>query len=78
VIQSARDGDALVLRVRNESTSAGPAERAGGSGAGVGLRNTRARLEHLYGSRHRFSLVHSDSGETVAEARFPCRVERLA
>lgn len=38
---------------------------AGGT-PGIGLRNTRARLEHLYGSEGRFDLAPSDGGVTAS------------
>lgn len=46
---------------------------APGTGSGLGLRNTRARLEQLYGSRQRFTLTprEGEQGGTVAEVRIP-------
>ena len=49
----------LVLRVRDDGPGLGDAPRPGGSG--LGLANTRARLEQLYGSDQRLDL------ENVAE-----------
>ena len=40
---------------------------------GVGLRNTVARLEQLYGPRQRFTLSDAPGGGTVAEVRLPLR-----
>jgi two-component system, LytTR family, sensor kinase len=40
---------------------------------GVGLRNTRARLEHLYGSEQRFELIDAPGGGTIASVRIPFR-----
>jgi hypothetical protein len=37
----------------------------------VGLRNTVARLEQLYGPEGRFTLRAADGGGTVAEIRLP-------
>ena len=68
-VEGSRAGDALVLRVINDaadSTFAGSS-----SGSGVGLRNTRARLEQLYGSRQRFSLESHPALGVVAEVRLP-------
>jgi two-component system, LytTR family, sensor kinase len=42
------------------------------SGNGVGLANTRARLEQLYGEDHRFELTHGDAG-TSAVIEIPLR-----
>ena len=62
------DGGDLVLSIENnaplvESTA----------GTGVGLRNTRARLSHLYGQEHHFTLRGDDSAtpSTTAEIRLP-------
>ena len=69
-------GDQLVLCVENEGPPADEASAAtgggGGGGTGVGVRNTRARLEHLYGSEQRFTLRPAGGGVgTVAEIRLP-------
>ncbi|CAN5759319.1 histidine kinase [soil metagenome] len=76
-ISSAREVDTLRVRVRDdgrglqESTSA----RTGGGG-GVGLSNTRARLERLYGSLHEFRVENRKGGGVDVEFRIPFRVER--
>jgi two-component system LytT family sensor kinase len=58
----------LVLTVENNA----PLVDTGG-GAGVGVRNTRARLSHLYGDEQRFELRGGDgaSPSTIAEIRLP-------
>ena len=62
------EGDQLVLCVENN----GPLAETSG-GMGVGLRNTRARLAHLYGEDQSFSLRAGDAGtqSTLAEIRLP-------
>ncbi len=40
---------------------------------GVGLRNTVARLQHLYGERGRFELTNAPDGGTVAHISIPYR-----
>lgn len=62
------EGDQLVLRVENNA----PFVQSGESG-GVGVRNTRARLAHLYGGEQSFEL-HGTNAEipvTIAEIRLP-------
>lgn len=46
-----------------------------GAGSGLGLRNTVARLEQLYGSAQSFTLTSADGGGTVAEVRLPYRTQ---
>jgi two-component system, LytTR family, sensor kinase len=71
-VEGARDGDALVLRVINDA----PADTvaASPSRTGVGIRNTRARLEQLYGTRQRFTLDRDTERGVVAEVRLPFHV----
>ena len=73
-IEAMLEGETLVLRVRDD----GPGEesRPDGSSNGVGLRNTRARLEQLYGAAGRFSLTRNEEGLTVAEVRLPATSDR--
>jgi hypothetical protein len=66
-IEVRRDGDSLCLEVRDSGPGVRPetAPRA----PGIGLTNTRIRLEHLYGARHSFEL-HTGHG-TQVRARIP-------
>jgi LytS/YehU family sensor histidine kinase len=68
VIASRREGDDLVLEIRDNGTGlpAGAAPREG-----VGLRNIRERVDQLYGPRARFSLAPAPGGGTVAMLRLP-------
>jgi hypothetical protein len=74
-VEGAREGDALVLRVINDAPGeaslvvASPTSRTG-----VGIRNTRARLEQLYGNRQRFTLERDAERGVVAEVRLPFHV----
>lgn len=73
-IEAVLDADTLVLRVRDNGP--GDAGRAESEGGGVGLRNTRARLEQLYGPAGQFSLSRNAEGMTVAEVRIPVTRDR--
>ena len=67
-----RDGDRLVLTVRDT----GPGFSAGGSksaGSGVGLANTRARLEQLYGADAVLETVNPPEGGALVRAVLPWR-----
>ena len=66
-ITATREGHDVRISVRDD----GPGI-TGTTGSGVGLANTRARLEQLYGSGHAFEIRSSDSGVT-AELRIPYR-----
>jgi two-component system LytT family sensor kinase len=63
------EGDALVLRVADN----GPGMRAPGTsgGAGVGLRNIRSRLRHLYGDAASLALDPAAGGGLEASVRLP-------
>jgi two-component system LytT family sensor kinase len=68
VIASRREGDQLVLEIRDNGTGL-PA--AAVLREGVGLRNIRERVDQLYGARALFSLVPAGGGGTVATLRLP-------
>jgi two-component sensor histidine kinase len=65
------------LELRVEDDGVGP--RAGGpsaDGTGTGLANTRARLQHLYGSDHRFEAGGGTRGGFVVRLEIPLRIAR--
>jgi two-component system LytT family sensor kinase len=68
-VAAVKDGDALVLRVADN----GPGMRApgAGGGAGVGLRNIRSRLRHLYGERGSLELNRVEGGGLEAAVSLP-------
>jgi two-component system, LytTR family, sensor kinase len=80
-LRARRAGDDIVITVRDNGP--GLDETADGSGrargvpepmagtGGVGLTNTRARLEQLYGTEQRLSLYRAAEGGTVAEIVLP-------
>jgi two-component sensor histidine kinase len=73
IVKVRRDGYDLVLTV--EDTGAGAtATRVTGEhmvSTGIGLKNTRARLEELYGDEHQFALAPNDAGGTTVTIRLP-------
>lgn len=67
LVRAWRDGDFLHLQVSDNGPGLlGQTNRRGDSnvGVGVGLANTRGRLQRLYGDQHRFELINSE-GLTV-------------
>ena len=77
VVEGARVGDSLVLRVRNDAPDDPALLASAASGLGVGVRNTRARLQQLYGAAQRFTLER-DGAHVVAEIRLPYHVHGVA
>ena len=83
VVTARRAGDDLVLAVRDNGRASSIAVETGPGGAsaengdatssGVGLRNTRARLEQLYGANQRFTLEPAPGGGMIAEVLLPFR-----
>lgn len=65
-IAAERDADALLLAVEDDGVGIGSAAIEG-----IGLANTRARLDHLYAGRHSFTVISNPGGGTVARVRIP-------
>ena len=80
-LRARRNGDDVVISVRDNGPGIDAAIAADdngsltrqrtGSGGGVGLSNTRARLEQLYGPDQRLSLHRAGEVGTVAEVVLP-------
>ena len=70
-LSSRRDGGRLVLTV--EDNGPGPAAPPGAPPGGVGLSNTRARLDALYGDAGAFALAPVPGGGAVATVALPYR-----
>jgi LytS/YehU family sensor histidine kinase len=78
-VETALEGETIALRVRDNGPGTARMSAAAGShsashstnGVGIGLRNTVARLEQLYGQAAQFTLEPDARGGTVAEVRVP-------
>jgi signal transduction histidine kinase len=69
-----RSGDALHIRVRDNGPGL-PHGWALDRGVGIGLGNTRARLEHLYGrGDYSLEIGPAEGGGTCVDVTFPYRV----
>lgn len=68
-IQARRDGDRLVMSVRDNGPRVG--ENGLRAGEGVGLRNTRQRLAELYAAEQSLTLRAADDGGVIAEVVIP-------
>jgi two-component system, LytTR family, sensor kinase len=71
-IRAFQEGESLHLEVRNLSSTL-ESEAAQRSERGIGLANTRARLEQLYGNRQRFALRNLEPTGVCAELSVPLR-----
>jgi two-component system, LytTR family, sensor kinase len=72
-LNSRRDGDQLHLEVRDN----GSGLREEQIEEGVGLSNTRARLQQLYGERQQFSIANGAEGGAVVTMIIPFRASLL-
>ena len=73
VIRAYTEGDTLMLEVEDDA----PARIAQQKGFGIGLRNTRSRLEALYGAGDKLELLRAGMG-TIARIRIPLPAAALA
>jgi two-component system LytT family sensor kinase len=76
-ISAQRDEDSLILAVKDD----GPGLSHNGNGGfeeGVGLRNTRARLEQLYGDQQEFHLFNGDRRGLEVRLKIPYHVVAIA
>jgi hypothetical protein len=62
--------------LRMEVSDSGDARRRDGDSLGIGLTNTRARLERLYGAVHRFELAQGKTG-AIAIIEIPLHTEPI-
>jgi two-component system LytT family sensor kinase len=69
-----RENGRLELRVRDDGPGL-PSEAEMSRRGGVGLANTQARLQQLYGSAHRFELLNRPEGGLEVILSLPFRVQ---
>ena len=71
-VRAYRENGSLHLRVADNGVGA-RARPSGATHEGIGLGNTKARLEHLYGSDHAFSARGGSDGGFVVDIVIPFR-----
>jgi len=71
-IAASRKNGVLRLSVRDNGPGL-QADWQGAAGRGIGLANTQARLEHLYGKSHRFDLKNLPEGGLAVNIEVPFR-----
>ena len=69
-VTARRVGDSLRLEVRDDGVGV-DAGRLSDLEHGVGLSNTRSRLAHLYGDRHRFTVTRPPEGGLAVAIEIP-------
>jgi len=72
-----RAGDVLELKVRDNGPGL-PKDRASSPPRGVGLTNTRSRLEHLYGASQRLQFSETPGGGLTVTVVVPFRRDIVA
>jgi two-component system LytT family sensor kinase len=72
-ITASRNNDKLLLRVKD--CGPGLPREWPGEPTGIGILNTKRRLEHLYPSAHEFDLTNAPEGGTIAKITIPFRAE---
>jgi anti-sigma regulatory factor (Ser/Thr protein kinase) len=73
-IEARRDEGILMLEVQDDGRGLGPANT--GLQQGVGLGNTRARLQELYGSAHRVEIRDVPDAGVIVTVAMPLHFER--
>jgi signal transduction histidine kinase len=72
VICARKQGAQLQIQIKDNGNGLPPG--AGSVRAGLGLRNTRERLQQLYGGAHQFELRNAEHGGAVVRIAIPFRV----
>jgi two-component system, LytTR family, sensor kinase len=71
-VRASRQGSSLRLEVRDNGRGLPEgAEACRSQKGGLGLANTRARLQQLYGSAYRFELKNAPAGGAIVTLEFP-------
>lgn len=73
-IRATRLNGQIELNVRDDGPGIEETQKAAGV-AGIGLRNTRSRLEKLYGPAHSFDLLTADGGGLEVRITIPFHTE---
>lgn len=74
VVSAYRQGNRLVMEVADNGPGlVEPVRETNGNGRGIGLANTRARLEQLYGTNQSISLANRPEGGVVVRLEVPWR-----
>jgi two-component sensor histidine kinase len=72
-IQAIRKGDILCLEISDDGEGFS-ASRLLRNGSGIGLSNTKARLQELYGGRHQFKITTNQPGGACVKIEIPFHI----
>jgi two-component system, LytTR family, sensor kinase len=72
-VEAWRDDEHLIVTIRDNGPGLGD---EGENGGGVGIRNTRERLEQLYGEEGRLTVRDAEGAGVVSEIRLPYHTRR--
>ena len=72
-VTARREGPRLRVTVEDDGVGMTPPARRGKESAGIGLSNTRARLQHMYGSDHTFEIGPRAGGGVSVRLIMPFR-----
>ncbi len=70
-IRARRDGNRLIISVEDN----GPGLKVKSNGSGIGISNTRARLEQFYGTNFRFQIANSTGRGATVTLDVPAFIE---
>jgi LytS/YehU family sensor histidine kinase len=70
-VRAVREADRTIVEIVDD----GPGITAGDIKDGVGLGNTRARLQEMFGSRHAFDVTNAPGGGTLVRLSLPWQIE---
>jgi two-component system LytT family sensor kinase len=75
-LRSRLEGDRVLIEVVDDGVGMGnrPASALSRSGAGIGMKNVRERLEVLYGNQARFSVVSTPGRGTLVSIEIPANL----
>jgi LytS/YehU family sensor histidine kinase len=71
VIRARREGERLIMRVEDN----GSGLKANSNGSGIGISNTRARLEQFYGRDFSFQVANAAERGVSVTLDIPAQVE---
>jgi two-component system LytT family sensor kinase len=79
-LRSTLSGDRVLIEVADDGVGMGERPRTGlrSSGAGIGMKNVRERLEVLYGSQASFSVVSNPGRGTLVSIEIPANLPDMS